>query len=67
MIRSDFIRRKRIQRGFSPMRLAVTVGVSLDAVRSWERGDREPGATNLVKLAWALKVKVEELVVVEPK
>lgn len=47
--------------GFSQPGLAEAVGVSADTLRRWEWGKGEPRLGELVRLAGALGVSVEEL------
>lgn len=42
--------------------LAVAVGVSIDAVKSWENGRRLPRPGYLRRMARALKCRIDQLV-----
>ena len=55
------IRKFREDQGWSDVRLAAEVGVSVDAVRNWESGKNEPGASNLIGLVRALACRLEDL------
>jgi transcriptional regulator with XRE-family HTH domain len=51
----------RRARELTQEQLARTIGVGLDAVRKWERGDRTPRLDMAAKLAEALGVTIDEL------
>ena len=51
----------RIAAGLTQQQLADLVGVRMLAIGRWERGQCTPSGENLVKLAHALGVSVEEI------
>lgn len=62
---SDFIKKKRIERGFSKRKLAEIAGISHTEVHRLENGQRKsPSPTVLVSLAKALDANVVEILVV---
>jgi transcriptional regulator with XRE-family HTH domain len=52
--------------GLSQFQLAVRAGVSLDALRKWEKGTRTPALRSAALLAKALGVTVGVLAGTEP-
>jgi transcriptional regulator with XRE-family HTH domain len=58
---ADRLRQLRTARGVTQAGLAAASGVSLGAVRDYEQGKKEPSAGNLVRLAQALGVTLDEL------
>ena len=61
MTLGEIIQKKRLERGLSQEKLAELVGVSRQAVSTWELGDAIPDTDKLVPLARALGVSVDEL------
>jgi len=61
--RGDLIRVKRFEIGLTQAELAHASGVSRNVIASLESGRRGTSAANLRKLATALKLKFEEVVV----
>lgn len=57
------IRNRRVERGWSMLKLASEVGATGDGttVRAWERGANAPSAYFLCKLADAFECSVDEL------
>ena len=45
------IRSERVRSGMTAEEVAKEVGVSVNTIRSWERGETEPSVTKAVKLA----------------
>src|SRR5262245_12386326 len=58
---ADNIRRCRRARGLSQDRLAEIIGVPRDQMNKWENARWEPTAVNLLRIAKALEVTVEDL------
>lgn len=61
----DFAKRLkglRLARGISQEELAESISVARNTLQRWESGSYEPRLSDLVKLAGALDVSVEELV-----
>ncbi|WOL39616.1 LexA family transcriptional regulator (plasmid) [Pyramidobacter sp. YE332] len=58
----DLLRRLRKDKGLNQIDLAQRVGVSIDSVRRWEAGKREPRLSELEKIALVLEVPVTSLV-----
>lgn len=58
----DLLRRLRKDKGLNQIDLAQRVGVSIDSVRRWEAGKREPRLGELEKIALVLEVPVTSLV-----
>lgn len=54
----ELLRRLRREKGFNQIDLAQRVGVSIDTVRRWEAGKREPKLSDLEKIASALEVPI---------
>ena len=59
--RGERIKDARLRKGWTQQQLADAVGVSQPAIGLWERGKRDILADNLMALAKALGVSVEEL------
>lgn len=59
------LQRLRRGRGYTQYTLADAIGVSVDSVRRWEYGRREPRMSELVHLSRVLGVSMEELAGVE--
>lgn len=57
----DLLRRLRKDKGLNQIDLAQRVGVSIDSVRRWEAGKREPRLSELEKIALVLEVPVTSL------
>lgn len=45
------IRAERARKGISLEKAGKAIGVSANTFQSWEKGEKEPRATNLMKLA----------------
>jgi transcriptional regulator with XRE-family HTH domain len=60
------LRELRLAAGLSQFKLAVRAGVSLDALRKWEKGTRTPVLRHAAQLAEALGVTVGQLAGTEP-
>ena len=58
----DKLVRLRKQRGMSQEELAAKLGVSRQAVSKWERGEASPDTYNLIQLARAYGMTLDELV-----
>lgn len=58
----DLLRQLRKDKGLNQIDLAQRVGVSIDSVRRWEAGKREPRLGELEKIALVLEVPVTSLV-----
>lgn len=58
---SKRMRRLRKGRGLNQKELATEIGVSVDSVRRWERGQRSPDVETLCKMAEVLKTTVSYL------
>ena len=56
------IRQKREERKYTQEQLADSLGVSFQAVSSWERDEYKPDTDNLIKLAETLDVSLSSLV-----
>ena len=54
-------------RGLTQEKLAQAVGVGLNTIRKWERGDRTPGLYLAMRLALALDVSLDELAGMPPR
>jgi transcriptional regulator with XRE-family HTH domain len=59
---AEKIRKKRKEIHISQVQLAYVIGVSDKTLRRWELGEREPSASELLKLAAALNTSVAYLV-----
>ena len=55
------LRALREAAGLSQTRLASLIGVSRNAVSQWESGETQPSSKRLAKLAKALKVQIDDL------
>jgi transcriptional regulator with XRE-family HTH domain len=55
------LRQLRLAAGLSQFKLAVKAGVSLDAVRQWEKGTRTPVLKHAASLAKALDCSIDVL------
>lgn len=51
----------RLERGFTQQDLASSIGVSVVAIRNWERGARKPALDGIVALGQTLKVSADVL------
>lgn len=58
----DLLRRLRKDKGLNQIDLAQRIGVSIDSVRRWEAGKREPRLSELEKIALVLEVPITSLV-----
>lgn len=58
----DLLRQLRKDKGLNQIDLAQRVGVSIDSVRRWEAGKREPRLGELEKIALVLEVPVASLI-----
>lgn len=56
----EFLKFKRLSKGFTQKKLAKEVGVTQSAYCAYERGERKPSPQVHVKLAAALDVDPEE-------
>jgi transcriptional regulator with XRE-family HTH domain len=57
------IREKRLEKGWTQFKLANISGVPQPTISQIERGDRKyPTHENIMKIAKALEIKVEELI-----
>jgi transcriptional regulator with XRE-family HTH domain len=52
----------RKQKGMRQADLAAAINVSIDTIRRWEQGKRDPNADDLVKLATTFDTKVSYLI-----
>ena len=57
----NFIRRYRLDCGFTQSELAAAIGVSKNAISSFERGEYYPSARHAALLCEVLKVDFEDL------
>lgn len=55
------IRELRARNKMSGQELADAIGVNRDAIRRWENGYAKPRVENLIAMAKALHVSVEEI------
>lgn len=55
MIKSENLKKQRIEKGLSQVELAKLVGVSANTYRNWEWGANDPSEENLEKLKEVLK------------
>jgi len=56
----------RIFRFMNQAELAAAVGVDRASLSQWETGKRQPRATNMRKLAAALHVRPDQIVLLQP-
>ncbi|MBQ7831298.1 MAG: helix-turn-helix transcriptional regulator [Clostridia bacterium] len=56
------LEKRRDAKGLSRQKLADMVGVTYEAILHYERGEREPKASILKKLAQALGCRMEDLI-----
>ena len=61
MIIKNAIRHYRERAGLTQLQLSVAVKCSVDSVRRWESGQREPRASEIAKLCEVLGVSEAEL------
>lgn len=59
MTPAELLRTLRDRLGLSQTDLGKALGVSLNTVHVWEKGDREPSASHLQALAGLAKVRVQ--------
>ena len=57
----NWIKKLRRAKGWTQRELADAVGLAMDTISRYERGDREPRASDIKKLSAALGVKEDEL------
>ena len=60
-ILSDRIKEKRKERGWTQQDLAEQTHLSLDTIKSWESGRRNPDYTSMKVLCWKLHTTEEYL------
>lgn len=58
---ADEMRCLRQKRGMTQQELAVLLGVSVSAIQKWERGQAEPNARTLQRMADIFGVSMDEL------
>lgn len=58
MTPAELLRALRERLGLSQTELGSKLGVSLNTIHVWEKGDREPSASHLQALATLAKVRV---------
>ena len=63
----DRLRELRRARGVSCQVMAECCGLSKNAIRRYERGQREPGAQSVIKIARYFEVTTDYLLGVEKK
>ena len=61
------IKELRARNRMSGKELADAIGVNRDSIRRWENGYSKPSAENLISMAKALHVSVEEIDIQEGK
>ncbi len=63
MSRGDFVRLKEIRKakGISQLKLAIEMNTNQNTISRYETGEREPGLTELIKLADYFDVSVDYL------
>ena len=61
------IKELRARNRMSGKELADAIGVNRDSIRRWENGYSKPSAENLIAMAKALHVSVEEIDIQEGK
>ena len=59
------IKKSRLERKMTQAELAEKVGCATITIRQYENGSREPGLAALQKIAFALGVRIEDLIEVE--
>lgn len=57
----------RLDKGYTQQQLSDMVGVSVVALRNWERGTKKPSMDAIVALGDALSVSLDELIGITPK
>ena len=64
MSRGDFVRMKEIRqsRGISQVRMAMDLNMAQNTISRYETGEREPGITELIKIADYFHVSIDYLV-----
>ncbi|TQV85270.1 helix-turn-helix transcriptional regulator [Exilibacterium tricleocarpae] len=55
------IKHLRLEKGYKQKRLAEHIGIDRSYIGGVERGERNPGIVNLVRIAMALEVEVGDL------
>ena len=61
MLCAERIKELRLEKGISQAALAKAIGVSQKAVDFWEKGENEPKASNILKLADFFDVSTDYL------
>ena len=63
-VRGDFVRLKELRkkRGISQLRLATDLNTTQNTISRYETGEREPGITELIKIADYFNVSVDYLI-----
>lgn len=56
------IKKIRLQLGLSQSEFAKKTGLKLKTLQFWEQGRRKPGVKNLMLIAKALELKIEDLI-----
>ena len=64
MSRGDFVRMKEIRqsKGISQVRMAMDLNMAQNTISRYETGEREPGITELIKIADYFHVSIDYLV-----
>ena len=63
MVLSKRIKELRLEKGLTQTQLAEKAGINQSMIARWERGEREPIASAVVKLADALECTCDYLLV----
>ncbi len=61
MLCAERIKELRLEKGISQAALAKAIGVSQKAVDFWEKGENEPKASYILKLAYFFDVSTDYL------
>ena len=63
MSRSDFVRLKEIRKskGISQLKMAMDLNTNQNTISRYETGEREPGITELIKIADYFNVSIDYL------
>lgn len=58
----EAIKKARVERGYTILDLSRKTGITFQALYRWEKGENYPNVYNLIPIADALNISLDELV-----
>mgnify|MGYP006356267459 CR=1 FL=1 len=58
----EAMKKARLEKGFTQVQLSVKSGISIPSITAWENGKVFPTIINLIPIADALNISLDELV-----